>query len=979
MCRLLFLQFLTWMEGLAKFQASRKAYRSHLTRIYHKIQELDLTQPATEAIASQVSSYLDQLQRKAECIRQLDTKIASEISDPADLEQDVFKAEGIQDSIIEKSTPLRRYLEVNSTRNTEHTTTSTPDSTAPRAESAIGHSSSRLPKLSLPTFSGNPLNWQTFWDSFEAAVLNNRHLTGVEKFNYLRAQLDGDAAKTVSGFPLTNANYDQSIAVLKARFGKQQCIINAHMQALLDLQTPTNTATSLQQLLDSIERGLESLGKRKDSFGDFLIPIVFSKLPSIIRRNLTRDHASEQWTIDELRNAIEKEVRFLESGFDRHSDLNRSTITGSFHAGVEKKQIDVQPRERGVSAKPVCVYCKGSHVSIHCNVITEASARADIVKKERLCFNCLGHHKVTNCNSKNRCKKCHRKHHTRLCTVVASNSSSQNSSPSQTTTQLTLQSTLCPTLQPFTPTSSATESTTTHTLLSNNIHGSICLLKTAVATVKFKDNRVLANILFDEGAQRSLLTQSLADQLKSTSCRTESVCISSFGGESTPKHPVDVITVALETDLGDINISALVVPTIAAPLNNFVTSDVRELPHLQGLKLAHPVTSSQKFDISLLLGADHYWEIVGNHIVRGEGPTAMQSKLGYLLSGPLQRQTQSSNTSVLHACPTQILDASSIANLPELCIDNQSSDNVTSQQLPVPLSDSFIDTFQRHCISRDRDGSYVVRFPWKSNHPILSPNLVICERQTRALARKLGRQPNLLQLYGNIINEQEQCNFIERVSSTDLPNSKGIHYIPHHPVKKNPLTTPVRIVYNCSCRQSRKHASLNDCLMVGSPPLIDTANILLRFRLHNYALSTDIEKAFLHVKLAECDRDFTRFFWLSKQNDPESEFVTYRFKVVLFGSTSSPFMLHATLDYHLNSYHSAVSRDMRNNLYVDNIISGCQSEEDVILYYKDAKHIMSEANFNLRSWASNSQKLQALAKTDGILDSNTSVNLLGLK
>ena len=500
-----------------------------------------------------------------------------------------------------------------------------------------------------------------------------------------------------------------------------------------------------------------------------------------------------------------------------------------------------------------------------------------------------------------------------------------------------------------------------------------------MATVKFKDNRVLANILFDEGAQRSFITQSLADQLKSTSCRTESVCISSFGGESTPKHPVDVITVALETDLGDINISALVVSTIAAPLNNFVTSDVCELPHLQGLKLPHPVTSSQKFDISLLLGADHYWEIVGNHIVRGEGPTAMQSKLGYLLSGPLQRQTQSSNTSVLHAYPTQILDASSIANLPELCIDNQSSDNVTSQQLPVPLSDSFIDTFQRHCISRDRDGSYVVRFPWKTNHPILSPNLVICERQARALARKLGRQPNLLQLYGNIINEQEQRNFIERVSSTDLPNSKRIHYIPHHPVKKNSLTTPVRIVYNCSCRQSRKHASLIDCLMVGSPPLIDTANILLRFRLHNYALSTDIEKAFLHVKLAECDRDFTRFFWLSKQNDPESEFVTYRFKVVLFGSTSSPFMLHATLDYHLNSYHSAVSRDMRNNLYVDNIISGCQSEEDVILYYKDAKHIMSEANFNLRSWASNSQKLQALAKTDGILDSNTSVNLLGLK
>ena len=195
------------MEGLVKFQASRKA-----TRIY---QEMDLTQPATEALASQVSSYLDQLQRKAECIRQLDAKIASELSDTTDLEQDVFEAEGIQDTIIENSTPLKRYLEANRIRNATHTTTTTgtPDSTTPRTETATGHSSSRLPKLSLPTFSGNPLNWQTFWDSFEAAVHNNPHLTGVEKFNYLRAQLDGDAAKTVGGFPLTNANYDQSITL----------------------------------------------------------------------------------------------------------------------------------------------------------------------------------------------------------------------------------------------------------------------------------------------------------------------------------------------------------------------------------------------------------------------------------------------------------------------------------------------------------------------------------------------------------------------------------------------------------------------------------------------------------------------------------------------------------------------------------------------------------------------------------------------
>jgi len=50
---------------------------------------------------------------------------------------------------------------------------------------------------------------------------------------------------------------------------------------------------------------------------------------------------------------------------------------------------------------------------------------------------------------------------------------------------------------------------------------------------------------------------------------------------------------------------------------------------------AHPVNSTEKFQISLLIGVDYYWEIAGNHIVRGTGPTAMESKLGYLLSGPL--------------------------------------------------------------------------------------------------------------------------------------------------------------------------------------------------------------------------------------------------------------------------------------------------------------------------------------------------------
>jgi hypothetical protein len=106
---------------------------------------------------------------------------------------------------------------------------------------------SSLPKLSLPTFNGNSLHWQTFWDSFDAAVHSNTNLTGVQKFYYLKAQISGDAARAISGFPLTNTNYEQAIILLKERFGQSYKIVNAHMQALLNIPKPSTNLISLRQ------------------------------------------------------------------------------------------------------------------------------------------------------------------------------------------------------------------------------------------------------------------------------------------------------------------------------------------------------------------------------------------------------------------------------------------------------------------------------------------------------------------------------------------------------------------------------------------------------------------------------------------------------------------------------------------------------------------------------------------------------------
>ena len=88
-------------------------------------------------------------------------------------------------------------------------------------------------------------------------------------------------------------------------------------------------------------------------------------------------------------------------------------------------------------------------------------------------------------------------------------------------------------------------------------------------------------------------------------------------------------------------------------------------------------------------------------------------------------------------------------------------------------------------------------------------------------------------------------------------------------------------------------------------------------------------------------------------------------------------MLHAALHCHLTQY-SSISKDLLQNLYVDNILSGCPTEEETVAYYTEARTALSEANFNLRSWASNSKQLRNTAGKDQVADSCEQINTLGL-
>ena len=63
----------------------------------------------------------------------------------------------------------------------------------PNTTAAPGARKVQLPKLSLPTFSGLQEDWESFRDLFRSLVHLDADLSGVQKLQYLKTSVQGEA------------------------------------------------------------------------------------------------------------------------------------------------------------------------------------------------------------------------------------------------------------------------------------------------------------------------------------------------------------------------------------------------------------------------------------------------------------------------------------------------------------------------------------------------------------------------------------------------------------------------------------------------------------------------------------------------------------------------------------------------------------------------------------------------------------------
>ena len=166
-----------------RLKRSRVAYRGHITRNINKsVNLMSQDEPAVQDI----SSYIELIETKLEAIRGLDKQIADNL-DGDNLDVEISESLDYHDEIITSKNKMVHFVK----SKTQNVGVSDGASGSTFGFGRGTHT--KLPRIMLKEFSGDLIEWSSFWDGFEASVHLNPKISDVDKMNYLRGLLKGDA------------------------------------------------------------------------------------------------------------------------------------------------------------------------------------------------------------------------------------------------------------------------------------------------------------------------------------------------------------------------------------------------------------------------------------------------------------------------------------------------------------------------------------------------------------------------------------------------------------------------------------------------------------------------------------------------------------------------------------------------------------------------------------------------------------------
>lgn len=795
-----------------------------------------------------------------------------------------------------------------------------------------------LPKLELVKFDGTIKKWLTFWGLFRK-IDEDKKMDNVEKFQYLLQSMEpgSNAKELVESFPPSGDNYLKAIKLLKERFARDELLIETYVHELLQIvltQSKTNYKITIRSLYDKLMtqlQALETLGVTQDKYAAMLLPLVESALPEEILRTWSRLHLRIKnddnrlnQLLDFLKCEVESEerIKLAHSGFKNEYNNVNPTIpsTACFTSGVTR---DTQYESK---KQATCLWCgRNNHISLECRTAMKMSLeeRKAYIMKEKACSICLKRgHFAKKCKGFPKCIVCSKRHTTLMCPDISKTSK---------------------------PTAENNEVLLCHKT-------DTVLLQTLLVQLINKEKKVVVRALLDSGAQRSFLKNDIAELLDLKTVNTETISHCIFGGKETMKEAHNIYSLNIKSidNSYRCNISVIGENVICGYLPKVRPGNLMNQLIKKGITLTDcNDMSNNKNEISLLIGADVSGSLLtGESVQLEENLVAINTKLGWTIQGPAPGVYCSTiNDFTTLNCVTRF-DIADFWSLETIGI----KDPVEIKQKEAREAE--IMTEFKKSITINEEQRYQVNLPWKDYKLNLGNNYELALKRLNSTTRRLIKL-NKLSDYDEIFNDWLNRNIIEEVS---IDNNQEGHYLAHHPViKESSLTTKIRPVFDASVQDNNK-LSLNNCLEKGINMLENIPRLLIQFRRRAIGITADIEKAFLQISIAPDDRKYLKFLWWhnngNKSNDGNVlKIKTYRHRRVVFGVTTSPFLLSATINYHLDKYSDPIAKKLKESFYVDNAVTSVDTEEEMNEFIDKSQKMMLDGKFILRGWVTSPSKV----------------------
>ena len=821
----------------------------------------------------------------------------------------------------------------------------------------------KMTDLAVPKFSGRIEHYIDFWEEFQHAVDKKTDLDNCTKLLYLKQSiLDPGLKSTIADLGIKDDSYSAAVRLLKDRFNKPRVLHRQYCEALKCVPVNEDTRVSITKMADQVQHLLTGLTRIKSLGASEILTSIAELSMSKELKHLWLTHTSKVTTtppVEDLLVFLREKADQIEGEEATAAPKQAQRKKPSHHkpgkgiANVSTTPVPVQVAspvapttktsvQRGAAqagtytCKYSCPLCAEKHYPYHCEVFKAYTApqRKEHVRLHSLCTNCLkAGHAPSECRSTYKCKTCRGNHNSLLHEdqTIPSVSVSVATNPPVCTTNATTK--------------------VDRTVLQD------CLLMTSQVLVTGPTGTtILARALLDSGSTLSIVSDRVQRVLELKPLGNE-VKVQGVGSASEsdccPLTNV-VLTSNYQPDWShNLTVAVMKRVTRNIPIRN--ASAVREMPHLQGIKLA-----DEKFDmpspVDILLGQDIWQKL----FLPGEAtgpkgtPAAWHTVFGWVILGQFTPEA-----------PVHVVAAAAHVVESE---SEPDGDFLLKKfwELEEPPKSKEVFTPEERRVEQHYKETHVY-LPNERRYQVKLPRIIsdlqLGDSKTQAVHRARHNERSLMRkkvwpAFQEVMKEYLELGHAQPVTQADLeiPPSE-CYYMPVHSVfKQSSSTTKVRAVFDASAR-STTNVSFNDLLAVGPTIQPTLQQTLLRFRGYKIALSGDITKMYREISLAPEERSFHRFIWREKETDPWTEFQMNR---VTFGVTASPYIAIKTLQQAARDFGGdmqSASHHIEESFYVDDFFGGAKTVEQAVILQQEMRAVLDQAGFRLRKWRSSSSQV----------------------